>query len=393
MRIEDLDTPCLLLDRGRLESNLAAMSTRMQGHGVDLRPHMKTAKSIDVARLALGDGNAAITVSTLNEAAYFAQHGIQDILYAVCISPQKLGRAAEFLRRGVELKIITDNEEMAAGIAARGSREDVCYPVLIEIDSGEGRTGIACHDENLIQIATILQDSPHTRLMGVLTHGGHAYMRRTRAEVRAVAEQERRAVVHAATRLREAGFSCPLVSAGSTPTAVQAASLEGVTEMRPGVYMFGDLFQAQIGSCRMEDIALSVLATVIGHQPRLQRLMIDAGALALSKDRSTAQTDRDLGYGLAMDEAGRILEPEMVVSGVHQEHGELTAKGALPFSRFPVGTRLRILPNHACMTAAMFSRYHVTEAGSREVVAVWPRTNGWDLEKVVPMTPKLRSGA
>lgn len=380
MWLEDLDTPCLLLDRTRFQRNVAAMAGRVRRHGIRLRPHMKTAKSIDVAAYVLRDQFGGITVSTLKEAAYFARHGIRDMLYAVCISPQKLKQVAEFLCRGHLLTIITDNPAMAAAIVARGARHGVSYPVMIEIDCGEARTGIGAEHADLLEIAAILHASPHAELLGVLTHGGHAYSQRTARAIRAVAEQERRAVVKAAQRLRNAGIPCPHVSAGSTPTAVQGESQQGITEIRPGVYMFGDLFQAQIGSCELRDIALSVLTTVIGHQSDHHRLIIDAGALALSHDRSTAQTGSDRGYGLVAGEDGNPLAPELIVTGVHQEHGELTGTGPLPFSRFPVGTRLRVLPNHACMTAAMHPRYHVIEANSREIVAQWPRANGWDLE-------------
>jgi len=210
-----------------------------------------------------------------------------------------------------------------------------------------------------------------------MTHAGHSYACRNAAEVEAVAEQERAAVVRAAERLRSAGLPCPVVSVGSTPTAAHARSLEGVTEMRPGVYMFNDVFQAEIESCGFDDIALSVLTTVTGHHRERGEIVIDAGGLALSKDRSTAEGPRDVGYGLVCDLRGAAVLPELHVVRVSQEHGIVAAPGGgLPFEALPPGTRLRILPNHACMTAAAYDRYEVV-AGGDEVIARWDRVNGW----------------
>ena len=180
-----------------------------------------------------------------------------------------------------------------------------------------------------------------------------------------------------AERLRAAGLPCPVVSVGSTPTAVHAKNLDGVTEMRPGVYVFNDVFQADIHSCALEDIAVTVLATVTGHHRARGEIVIDAGGLALSKDRSTQNGPRDVGYGLVVDAAGGASLPELHVARVSQEHGVVTAPGGdLPFDALPPGTRVRVLPNHACFTAAAYEGYHVV-AGGHEVEAEWPRVNGW----------------
>lgn len=157
-----------------------------------------------------------------------------------------------------------------------------------------------------------------------------------------------------------------------------AGHLEGVTELRCGVYMFGDVFQSEIRSCRPGDIAVSVLASVIGHREDLGCALIDAGALALSKDRSTAAEGlpEDVGFGLVMDARGQERIGDVHVRRVFQEHGLLGSHGPFPFDRLPVGSRVRVLPNHACLTAAMYDRYHVVDGGD-EVVAEWPRINGW----------------
>jgi len=339
-----------------------------------LRPHLKTAKSSDVARLALEGNFGGIAVATLNEAEYFAAHGVRDIRYAVCVTPDKLERAAMLLRRDVALSLITDRGAMAAALAEKGRALGVTFPTLVELDVGEHRTGVAPDGKALIELAQRLHQSEGTSLLGVLTHAGHAYGCSNPHEIRDIAVAERDGAVLAASRLRAVGLPCREVSVGSTPTAVHAPDAAGVTEVRAGVYLFGDLFQAYIGSCSEADIAISVLATVISHDPERNRLFLDAGALALSKDRGTGRH----GYGRLRDWLGRPLEGRPWVAGVHQEHGEVHADGPLDFASMPIGARVRVLPNHACMTAAMYGHYWVVDGAATETAAIWPRTNGWE---------------
>lgn len=364
MRLADLPTPCLVLDRAILRANIARMASALARHGVPLRPHMKTAKSIDVAWLALAGQPGGITVSTLLEAGYFAAHGIRDILYAVGITPGKLDAVAALNARGADVAVITDDLDVAAAIGAHPSPPRT----LIEIDTGEARGGLTPDDERLLPVAERLG----SHLAGVMTHAGHSYSGRNDAAIARVAEAERAGAVHAAERLRAAGHRAPIVSVGSSPTAMHAGSLTGVTEMRAGVYMFGDLFQAEIGTHGMGDIAVTVLASVIGRRPG--QLLIDAGGLALSKDRSTADAPRDWGYGRVLDVSGAPLGKSLV-RRAYQEHGVVELDTAAVADQ-PVGARVRVAPNYTCMTAAAHDRYHVVE-GSDDVVAVWPRVNGW----------------
>ena len=372
--LESLATPALVLDEAKLRRNARAMRARADALGVALRPHMKTAKSAAVARAALSGakGTAGITVSTLKEAEYFLANGIRDITYAVCIAPQKLGPAAALAAKGADLKVLTDDVGVAKAMAASG----LALKALIEIDCGEHRTGIAPDAPQLLEIAQILAAAKEATLAGVLTHAGHSYSCRTADDMARVAEDERAAAVHAAERLRAAGFACPTVSVGSTPTARFAKSLDGVTEMRPGVYLFGDLFQAGIGSCGTDDVAATVLATVIAHRRDENALLIDAGGLALSKDRATAALPEDRGYGLVCDARTGTPVPGLKVDSVHQEHGHVVADGPLPFDRLPIGAKVRVMPNHVCMTAAAYDSYHVIDGRGR-VTARWERCNGW----------------
>jgi D-serine deaminase-like pyridoxal phosphate-dependent protein len=192
-----------------------------------------------------------------------------------------------------------------------------------------------------------------------------------------MAEQERARTVEAAERLRAAGLPCPIVSVGSTPTLHYAPGLEGVTEARAGVYAFGDLVQAELGTCAIDDIAIGVLASVIGHNRQHGRVLIDAGFLALSRDRGTADLPVDWGYGALCDPVSGALIEKVTVSSTNQEHGIVTAReGEIDFGRFPVGSRVKVLPNHACATAAAYDLYYVTEGGER-IVDRWERVNGW----------------
>jgi D-serine deaminase-like pyridoxal phosphate-dependent protein len=164
--------------------------------------------------------------------------------------------------------------------------------------------------------------------------------------------------------LRQAGFALDIVSLGSSPTALHAERLDGITEIRAGVYMFGDLFQAQLGTHPEGDIAVTVLASVIGRKPAREALLLDAGALALSKDRSTEKAPRDFGFGLVLDLDGRPIPGEPIIARVHQEHGEAT-----PAPMLPIGAKLRVAPNHSCLTAAAYERYHVVDGGRRSAGA------------------------
>ena len=182
----------------------------------------------------------------------------------------------------------------------------------------------------------------------------------------------------AARTLKEAGHDCPVISVGSTPTAHHATDLSGVTEVRAGVFVFFDLVMAGIGICSVDDIALSVLATVIGHQRDKGWILVDAGWMAMSRDRGTAKQDVDQGYGLVCDRDGRPYG-DLILIDANQEHGIIAlrpgASGTLP--DLAVGDRVRILPNHACATGAQHDRYHVVRDGSDAVEAVWPRFGGW----------------
>lgn len=375
--IAELETPCLLLDRGRLLRNVEGMLARCRDLGVALRPHVKTPKSLDIARLTHGGGIGPITVSTLREAEHFAVNGYRDILYAVGIVPAKLTRVAAIqCGTGATVRVVIDSVTVAKGVADFGRKADgPAIEVLVEIDSGEHRCGIAPDARELLAIADVLHRVPGVRLAGVMTHAGHSYGAADLAKVRAIAGRERDSAVQAAQALRKADHAAPIVSVGSTPTILHADHLEGVTEARSGVYVLWDLAQASRGICKLDDIAATVLSTVIGHNRAGGSLILDAGALALSKDISANAFMPSAAYGLVCDAGTAAPLGSLAVNEVHQEHGTVRVEDAAWFERLPIGAMVRIMPNHTCMTCAAYDAYHVVEGG--RVVDTWGRINGW----------------
>lgn len=373
MDFSQLATPTLLLDKEKLNANINRMQSAANHLGVSLRPHLKTLKSANAAQALIDAGASGITVSTLKEADYFLQHGFTDITYAVGIVPTRFAEAAVLMSRGADLKIMTDNLDVASKLATEADRENIAFKLLIEIDCGDNRGGLQPESEEILQIAAVIRDSK-AKLEGVLTHAGHSYGVNNPWAIEEIAVQERDAVVLAASRLRRAGFDLHTVSVGSTPTGLYARDLTGVTELRAGVYTVFDMDQQSRGVCAIDEIALSVLTTVIGHNKAAGKILIDAGGLALSKDRSADTFRPEVGYGQLCALDGEIIAG-LYVRSVSQEHGHVKVRNDNDFALFPVGSRLRVLPVHACMTAAAYDYFHVTQAGM--VIDRWDRVNGW----------------
>ncbi|MDR6490345.1 D-serine deaminase-like pyridoxal phosphate-dependent protein [Paraburkholderia terricola] len=384
MKLDHIDTPAALIDIARMQKNIARMQGRMNALGVAFRPHVKTTKCIDVVRAQIAAGARGITVSTLKEAEAFFAAGVDDILYAVSIVPAKLPRALALRRQGCDLKLVVDNPTAAAAVAAFGDQHGETFEAWIEVDTDGHRSGITPEQDTLLEVGRILHDNGVT-VGGVMTHAGSSYELHTPQALAALAEQERAGCVRAAQRLRDAGIPCPAVSVGSTPTALAVGQLEGVTEVRAGVYVFFDLVMHNVSVCALEDIALSVLATVIGHQADKGWAILDAGWMAMSRDRGTSRQSHDFGYGQPCLLNGTPLAG-YVVSGANQEHGilSLTSSSATGdegghaddiAQRFPIGMKLRILPNHACATGAQFPEYHAVSPEGNSVE--WRRFQGW----------------
>ncbi|MEU5272500.1 DSD1 family PLP-dependent enzyme [Streptomyces hygroscopicus] len=378
--LADPDTPFAVVDVHKTLRNIERLATRADRLGVTLRPHVKTAKSLDLAALMHGGARCPVTVSTLAEAEAFADGGYTDITYAVGIDPHKLPRVIALLRRGVRLRVLLDSPEQARSVADAAHRAGIAIPALIEIDCDGHRGGLTTDAPALIETGRLLHRAGC--LDGVLTHAGESYVAHTPEEQRLAAKNERDTAVAAAGKLRAAGLPVAVVSVGSTPTAHAAEDLTGVTELRAGNYVFFDLVMAGLGVCRIDDLALSVVVTVIGHRPEHGWIVTDGGWMAMSRDRGTAGQPQDQGYGLVTDLNGTLLG-NLVMTAASQEHGTLTTRDGTTPPDLPIGTRLRILPNHACATAAQHHGYHIIDSArsgagpAPAIEAFWPRVTGW----------------
>jgi len=378
-RFGDIETPVLLLDEDRMQANIRRMQDRMNALGVAFRPHVKTSKCVDVVQQQIDAGASGITVSTLKEAEIFFAAGITDILYAVAIAPSKFDHAMRLAQAGAKLTLLVESVQAAERLSKHGIEHGHLHETLIEIDTDSHRSGLTPDDPVLLGVAHALriERGAGASLQGVMTHAGASYALNTPEALQAMAEQERAGCVRAAERLRSAGHACEVVSVGSTPTALSARNLSGVTEVRAGVYVFFDLVMAGVGVCNERDIALSVLCSVIGHQPARHWIITDAGWMAMSRDRGTQSQALDRGYGLVCDIDGTPL-PSLHFGEANQEHGVLRWTGA-PVDvaeKFPIGTQFRILPNHACATGAQHASYRVL-GQARADLPVWDRFSGW----------------
>jgi D-serine deaminase-like pyridoxal phosphate-dependent protein len=378
MRIGSLETPCLVLDEFKLIKNIELMNSKFRQKDIVFRPHMKTAKCMEIATRMMANGRGPITVSTLLEARQFAEAGVEDILYAVGIAPNKLEAVTAIRSRGVDLSILVDSVKQAEAVAHKARIERDPIPVLIEVDVDGYRGGVHFGKiEEILSIASALSGGG-AEMRGILTYSGATYQCRDVDEIRRVAERERKAAIQCATQLRSAGVPCRTVSIGSTPAAHFTDDFTGVTEIRAGVFAFLDLVMAGLGVCGIDDIALSVLTTVIGHQQNGGRVIVDAGWMAMSRDLGTAHQHVDQHYGVVCTIDGEII-PDLVMINTSQEHGILCLRpgsdAAMP--DLPIGAMVRILPVHACATAAQHHCYHVVSTGSQEVSAVWQRFSGW----------------
>jgi D-serine deaminase-like pyridoxal phosphate-dependent protein len=369
--MQQIKTPGLLLDIGRLKKNAERISEITRRNGVRLRPHIKTHKCIEVARIQTAGHDGAITVSTLAEARAFSKYGFSDITYAVPIEQGKFDEAVEILRGGVKLNLLTDDAETSRLLDGAAGKAGVKFDVFLKIDCGYHRCGVEPHTAEAFEIPRQISDAVNLHFAGILTHAGHSYNAPSKDEILEVARHERDSMVELAEKLRADGIEVPTVSIGSTPTISCVDHLDGIDEVRPGNYIFFDAFQATLGSCGFEDTALTLLAAVVHRDRTRRRIVIDAGAIALSKDRGPVGIDPECGYGHVLDLEGN--ETGMRVTSLSQEHGEIEA-GEM-FERFAVGDRLRILVNHSCLTAAQHSHYNVIE--NNDIVDRWEIHGGW----------------
>ncbi|MDQ3322146.1 MAG: alanine racemase [Acidobacteriota bacterium] len=370
---QNLKTPCLILDAERVCRNAEQMSARMKAFGVNLRPHVKTHKCAEVAKIQTEGYAGGLTVSTLAEARAFAEHDFRDLLYAVPVEPGKFDEVCEIAKTCERFAVITDDTEIPVLLDETARRNDVKLDVFLKVDCGYHRCGVAPDAPEVLEIPRQIADAKNLRFAGILTHAGHAYHAQTENERLEIARAERDSMTNLARKLNENSVEVPAVSIGSTPTITCVDHLDGITEARPGNYIFFDAFQAALGSCRLEDCALTVLTAVVHRSSRERKIIVDAGAIALSKDAGAIEFDSSAGFGRVSDSRGDDLN--LRVDLLSQEHGTIFVEDEKLFEKLKVGERVRILANHSCLTAAQYSFYNVLE-GER-IVDRWERFNGW----------------
>jgi len=369
MHIDNLPTPALLLDREILCRNLDFMAARARSLGVALRPHVKTHKCVEIARMQRERGARGLTVSTLTEAEIFAGAGFDELTYAFPLEPGKIDWALALAER-VTLRVTVDNLPVAEALEAIAARRNQAAHVWLKVDCGYHRAGVDPATGYASHLARFLHEAPHIVFDGLLTHAGHAYRAASREELLAIAEQERAVPVNFAERLRAEGIAVPAVSVGSTPTMSVVSDLAGAHEIRPGNYVFYDRTQVALGSCQLADCALTVLAAVVSHQPGSDLAVVDAGALALSHDPGPSHLDEEPVRGAVLTGSDPVaVHPSLRVVSLSQEHGIVQGSGSDDLVGLNVGSRLRILPNHSCLTAALFDEYVVVKGS--EVVNRW----------------------
>jgi D-serine deaminase-like pyridoxal phosphate-dependent protein len=375
MHIHELPTPALLIDLEILEKNLGFMQTKANTLGVSLRPHIKTHKSLEIGRKQLALGAQGITVSTFYEAQRFVEAGFNDITWALPLPPVYATRVLDLPDSAV-IRVVIDSKE------AKGHLDKVCRTkgkklhVWLKVDCGYHRAGVDPMSAYAEELARSLAESKTLIFDGVLSHSGHSYNARRREEITPVANQERDVMHDFAERMRSKGIHVPAISIGSTPALSVIDRLDGISEVRPGNYVFYDYTQAMIGSCSVGDCALTVLTSVISHQPGASHFVTDAGALALSKDPGPTQVKNQMGLGVLFENYRRKrLESHVQLATLSQEHGKVVAENPKFLEgRFSVGERVRILEHHSCLTAANFDRYYVVD--DEEVVDEWKILRG-----------------
>src|SRR5216117_3474463 len=352
MNVTEVETPALLLHLDVVERNVTRMAERARRLGVRLRHHAKTHKCVELARLQARHGAEGLTVATLVEAEVFTRAGFGDVTWAFPIDPRHIAHARRIVQdTGATLRVVVDDLAAATALAGSGLH------VWLKVDCGYHRAGVDPASPYALEVARELGAERGLTFDGILSHSGHAYRTRNKTEAAQIAEQERQVMVWFADLLRKDGVPVRGVSVGSTPAMAAVKDLTGVTEARPGNYIFYDRTMVLIGCCAPEDVGVTVLASVVSHQPGAAHFVVDAGALALSKDAGPAH--------VGPPAMGAVKgHPELSVATLSQEHGLIRAESRAALDgRFKVGERIEIVPNHSCLTVAHFDEYCVVEDG------------------------------
>ncbi len=348
--IEELPTPAVLVDLDVLERNVADMQARARRAGVKLRPHAKTHKSPEVGRMQLAAGASGLTLAKTSEAEVFAAHGFEDIFIGYPVFGQDKARRLLVLADRIRLSVGADSVEGAASLGAVFHAAGRRLAVLLKIDCGFHRVGVL--PSAAVETARRIADLPGIEFAGLFTHAGQGYHDHSAESLARTGGEEGRIVAEAADAVRAAGLPVGEVSLGSTPTVRSAMTVPGVTECRPGTYVYNDRSQVALGTARPEDCAMTVLATVVSV-PAADRAVVDAGSKTLSTDPMRPEAD---GNGIVAGRQSRVAR-------VSEEHGVIAVA---PGESFRIGERVRIVPNHACVVSNLHDRLVAVRGGRVE---------------------------
>ncbi len=349
-------TPALLIEKYKLVRNVASMADKARKSRVALRPHIKTHKCIEIANLQTEYGAQGITVSTSGEAEAFINAGFSDLTLAFPLIPNKIPHALKLAQRA-SLSVLVDHPSIITALEAGCIAADQTMTVLLKVNSGYPRCGIDPKQHGSIALAQQINDASHLTFGGILTHAGHAYYSKSRAELSSIAEEEQNIMLQFAQRLQAEGLDPHTVSIGATPTAtITDRFQEGITEIRPGNYVFFDNTQVMLGVCKLTDCALSVLASVVSVQS--DYIVIDAGASTLSKDVGASHINPNQGYGVVLASIHGEAPAQAKIVSLSHVHGKIQFDD---HSSFTPGDLIRIIPNHSCLTTSLFGHYYVID--------------------------------
>ncbi len=355
--IETLDTPSLLLNLNKLEENIQRIIDFSQAHQVDYRPHVKTHKSIDIAKLQIEKGAVGITVATVGEAETMVKDGIENILIAFPIArKEKLARVEQIMAKA-KIILAVDSVEQASIVNSYFEEKNLQIEVWMKVNCGLDRCGV--EPEEAVELAKHIRELPSLTLQGIFTHAGHSYAATTQKEIEEIAHAEADAVLLSSELCEKAGISIKHRSVGSTPTYQISGAIEGITEVRPGNAVFFDMVQVGLGAATIEDCALTALSSI--GSIKKNRIVIDAGSKTLNLDKGAHGNESVAGHGYILE------HPEWILERLSEEHGVIPISEEVPGAK--IGDTLTIIPNHACTVVNLFDEYVVHRSG--EVVGRW----------------------
>ena len=362
MRVEDIPTPAVLIDRAKAFRNLDRMQAEANAHGVRLRPHTKTHKSPRVARWQIERGAVGICCAKLGEAEVFAEAGITDIRLPYPLNPVNAPRVLALLDR-TQLSFVVDHPAVARqwsdAMAAAGKQVDV----LVKVDVGFHRCGINPNDAGTVDMVGGVAALPGLRLKGLLSHAGHTYHAHSDVEMKGMAEAEARAMSSLAERCRQAGITIDEISAGATPPARFSIQQKAFTEYRPGNYVYFDRTQVALGAATLDDCALVVLAMVVS-KPSADRLVLDSGSKTLTNDAARGFSATP-GFGLV------VGHPNLAIERLSEEHA--TVKVTDGETKLEPGDRVRIIPNHSCVVSNLVDQAWLLSSNMGEPLPISAR--------------------